>query len=72
MIDWEVRQQHDEWGNSSAHLSSEDRAAIDLGVWKRAGHETLCEACNLPFWKHPRVLGALWLTRLCGNILVKL
>ncbi|AXQ69681.1 hypothetical protein HOU03_gp099 [Caulobacter phage CcrSC] len=72
MIDYDLRQQHDEWGNNPALLSAEDRSAIDLGAWKRAGHETLCETCDRPYWKHPEVIGALWLHRLCDNTLVKL
>lgn len=72
MIAYDLRQRHDEWGNAPDLLAPEDRNAIDLGVWYRAGLETLCETCGRPYWKHPEVIGALWLRRLCNNTLVKL
>lgn len=72
MIDPYLLELHDENGNAPDLLSGEDRKMIRFSAWSRASGETICHECGQPFWKHPNVIGALWLRRICGNWLVKL
>jgi hypothetical protein len=68
---------YDEFGNNSNLLHPNDLAILNgeaengkygnIGV-PRAGHEYLCENCNYPLYSHPKVQGALYLTRTCVGI----
>lgn len=62
---------YDEYGNCSALLTPYDKARIKKGDVHRVSGDAICAACNNPFKVHPRVQGALWITRGC-NMLVKL
>jgi len=72
MIPWELRHQHDEWGNNSDLLSKEDKEILETGEWIRASGDVICETCGEKYWRHPQVIGALWLIRICDGLLVKL
>lgn len=72
MIDPAIRRQYDDWGNADHLLSEPDRVRLDEGDWFRAAGECLCPICQRPYWRHPLVVGALWLHRLCTNELVHL
>lgn len=63
---------HDQQGNNPYLLSEQDHHMIEEGLWTRAHGDCECVDCDLPFWKHPQVLGATWLRRLCDGRLVKL
>jgi hypothetical protein len=71
MIDPDLRDRHDGFGNCRDLLSAADADALDRGDWKRAGGTCAC-TCGRSYYDHVRVLGALWLTRLCDGSLVKL
>lgn len=49
-----------------------DKASIERGDWHRASSECQCQDCKLEFWRHRRVAGFEWLTRLCNGSFVKL
>ena len=72
MMDPDLRCQHDSYGNASHLLSTKDKEALEQGNWQRASGECVCFTCGKAYWQHPMVLGALWLHRVCGNILVHL
>lgn len=72
MIDLDLRRRHDDWGNCEELLDPIDAERIDEGEWMRAAGACVCGVCGRPFYDHESVLGALWLTRLCDNELVKL
>ncbi|AXQ68239.1 hypothetical protein HOT99_gp035 [Caulobacter phage CcrBL10] len=72
MIPYEVRQQHDEWGNAEHLLAPADAAVLEAGSWRRVSGDCTCETCAKLYYDHPPVLGALWLNRLCTGELVKL
>lgn len=40
--------------------------------WQRAGGDTKCEVCGLPYCDHDTVRGYPWLHRTCAGRLVKL
>lgn len=64
---------HDYLGNAPSLLSPVDYRRI-LGprpTWVRAAGGCICE-CGKEYYDHPPVIGALWLTRLCNDDLVKL
>jgi hypothetical protein len=63
---------HDDMGNCDDFLAPEDEAVLDAGTWFRASGDCECAVCAQSYWKHPQVLGALWLHRLCDGELVKL
>lgn len=73
MIHPDIRSQHDYLGNAPHLLSPVDYRRI-LGPrpdWNRAAGACLC-TCGKEYADHPPVIGALWLTRLCDDSLVKL
>uniref|UniRef100_A0AB74UM69 Uncharacterized protein n=1 Tax=Caulobacter phage BL57 TaxID=3348355 RepID=A0AB74UM69_9VIRU len=72
MISYELRQQHDEYGNAEHLLSDADYAVILAGTWRRVSGDNLCGHCGKLYYDHPQVIGALWLTRICNGSLVKL
>lgn len=63
---------HDSYGNAPELLDAVDSQRLWIGAWSRASDEVICTTCSEPYWKHPKVLGALWLRRICGDHLVKL
>lgn len=71
-ISFDLRQQHDSNGNAYHLLSEEDRAKFDAGECRRTDQNCLCEVCGEPWWKHPPVIGALWLTKACNGEHLKL
>ncbi|AXQ68616.1 hypothetical protein HOU00_gp077 [Caulobacter phage CcrPW] len=70
-IAYELRQQHDEMGNAAHLLSPGDAERINQGGYRRVAGGCTCD-CGKLYYDHPPVLGALWLTRLCGGEIVKL
>lgn len=62
---------YDENGNADRLLAVDDAVKIEHGFWRRGSGETVCERCGMSFNLHPKVQGALWLTRTCEG-LVKL
>jgi hypothetical protein len=74
VIPFELREQHDDMGNAPHLMSPVDRRRVfgDRPTWNRAGGSCLCTTCGKEFNDHPPVIGALWLTRLCDDELVKL
>lgn len=72
MISYDLLQQHDEWGNAPDLLAKADAEALEDGRWRRAGGDCECRTCGKKYYDHPRVLGALWLTRTCSGKLFKL
>ncbi len=71
-MSFEVYKQHDEHGNAEHLLSPEDKEKVDEGDFTRAGGDSICPVCDMPYFSHPNVVGALWLTKLCDGRLVKL
>jgi hypothetical protein len=73
VIDPELHRQHDYLGNAPHLMSPVDRVRVfgDRPDWMRAGGGCLCK-CGKEYYDHPPVVGALWLTRLCDDELVKL
>jgi hypothetical protein len=73
MISPEVRRQHDDMGNAPNLMTPIDRLRVfgDRPDFSRAAPACLC-TCGREYGDHPAVLGALWLTRLCDDSLVKL
>lgn len=71
MISYDLREQHDHFGNAPHLLAPEDAAALDAGQVQRTGGDNRCP-CGKLYYDHPPVLGALWATRLCNGSLVKL
>lgn len=73
MIPFELRQQHDDYGNASHLLSAEDKNLIESGAIRRVGGDAECPVCSRTYYDHDHVLGALWLTRGCdASFLLKL
>lgn len=72
MIDRSTGLWHDEWGNNPDLLSPMDQHMLEEGLWSRAHGDCECVDCDKPYWKHPQVLGATWLRRICDGRLVKL
>lgn len=66
--------QHDDMGNAPELMPEADRMRVfgEAPDWYRAGGECVCKDCGKLYYDHPAVLGALWLTRLCDNTMVKL
>lgn len=64
--------QHDNFGNAPHLLAEDDARKIENNEYRRASGEVICEFCGKPYWKHPLVLGALWLNKVCGDDLVHL
>lgn len=62
---------YDQFGNNPDLLAPGDQRNIDAGRYTRAGGEAECPHCGMTLRLHPRVQGALWLTRTCEG-LVKL
>ena len=58
---------YDEHGNCEALLSEIDRQALEEGQYPRASGEVQCR-CGTIYYDHPRVQGALWLTRTCDGL----
>jgi len=71
-IPLELRNRHNEWGNCPELLAPEDKAKLDTGEWRRAAGSCMCPDCGRPYYDHPPVLGALYMTRLCNGNLIKL
>lgn len=71
-VSLEVLRLHDDFGNCPDLLAPEDEVRLEAGTWFRASGNCICADCALPYWKHPQVLGALWLHRVCDGDLVKL
>lgn len=63
---------YDEYGNAPHLLAPMDADRIDQNIWYRAGQETICSVCGLPYRLHPEVQGCRWLRRVCSGDLVKL
>ena len=63
---------YDERENAGHLLAPCDAKALDEGKWIRADGATACNQCGLLYRQHPQVQGALWLRRICHNLLVKL
>lgn len=67
---------YDDFGNNEALLHPNDKAIIDgeaingrygkYGV-PRAGGDSICK-CGATLYQHPKVQGALYLTRTCEGI----
>ena len=72
MLDPDIRDKHDEWGNCEELLSVDDKKILDNGTWYRSSGDCVCKDCNKKYYDHPLVLGALWLSKLCNGNLVKL
>ena len=74
MIPYEIYVQHDNLGNAEHLLSESDanRLREDNQDWFRSGGDCVCDTCGKLYYDHPPVIGALWLTRLCDDTLVKL
>lgn len=62
---------YDSFGNNPDLLTRADKRNIDAGRYLRASGDFECRCCGFPLRHHPRVQGALWLTRGCEG-LVKL
>lgn len=58
---------YDEYGNNETLLSAVDRECLEKNTWFRASGEVLCK-CGVRYYAHPKVQGALWLTRTCQGI----
>lgn len=67
-----MRPGYDDWGNADHLLADADRTALQEGAWTRASGECLCPICAKEYWRHPSVVGCLWLHRICTGWLVKL
>lgn len=72
MIPYDLRQQHDEWGNAEHLLSPLDAGKLRDNDWRRVSGDCVCGVCGKLYYDHPPVLGALWLNRICDGNLVKL
>lgn len=70
-LSFEQWMMHDDWGNCAELLAPADAEKIEAGTWRRASGDVVCETCSKPYYDHERVLGALWLNRVCGDRLVK-
>jgi len=71
MVSLEIRNQHDEYGNAEVLRTDETVRVLEENAWYRASGDCICDICSKPYWKHHRVIGALWLTKLCNNDFVK-
>ena len=71
MIDLETRDRHDSFGNCEDLLSLEAKQKLDNGEYYRASGDCKC-SCGISYYKHPPVMGALWLRELCNGDFVKL
>lgn len=67
MIPYDLRFQHDEYGNAPHLLNADDKALIESGAIRRVGGDAECPSCGKTWYKHEQVLGALWLTRGCDT-----
>lgn len=74
MIPPSIRRQHDDLGNAPHLMSDDDRERVfgEAQDWLRAAGACRCEVCGREYYDHPSLVGALWLTRLCDDVLVKL
>lgn len=62
---------YDEFGNNPRLLHPSDERIISKGEVRRVNGDMLCQKCHMPVRLHPKVQGALWVTRSCEG-LVKL
>ncbi len=62
---------YDMYGNSPLLLAAHDKKEIERGI-NRAGGEVVCTNCGCSLNLHPKVQGALYLTRTCTYGIVKL
>lgn len=69
MIPYAFHVQHDDYGNAPHLLSPEDKEIIESGTFRRVGGDAECPICHKPNYKHPQVLGALWLRRGCEGLM---
>lgn len=63
---------YDTMGNNPRLLCEADRKKLEAGEYSHASGDAVCRHCLSPFYDHPSVQGALWLTRTCSGDLVKL
>ena len=63
---------YDDLGNAPHLLHPDDKAKLDRGEYNRRGGANVhCPVCDVPYWMHPPVQGALFIIRGCDQ-LVKL
>jgi len=53
-------------------FTSEELNTQALETFTRASGDCLCPVCGEQYHKHPTVVGAEWLNRLCNGVYVKL
>jgi hypothetical protein len=74
-LPYDLRKQHDELGNAP-HLMTEQMRERVFGerpdIERRTSGDTVCAVCGKLLYDHPPVVGALWLTEVCGDRIVKL
>lgn len=57
---------YDSFGNAEDLIAEKDKRVIEAGI-NRASGGVICR-CRLPYYSHPPVQGALWLTRTCEGL----
>jgi hypothetical protein len=62
----------DDMASDTSKMSPEDLLKYESGDVRRTSGGVICAVCQKEYRKHPQLIGAPWLNKICTGELVKL